>query len=658
MEVYNKRIFKILELFMDNDTIITSENIALNLGVTSRTIRKDMKELNDMLLSYHSEIISEFGRGYLLKTENKKELSPLLQREREGMGPYSKCSIIPTEPDERVYYISSKLLRNALSQQTVISFMDLEEELFISTSTLKKDLKIISSQIGKYGLKVSITQKNGIHIVGDEANIRYCISEFMFQDTTLTSLSESDFYTDIFSENEIEAIKEILLDVIVKNNLRLTDMAFKNMLIHILIMLKRFHHKNKFSCEISEISIDQSSKEFCCTKQIIEKIENKMGVQLGDEVFYLAQHLISSNKFMVEASKEDNKLKESILLMLQKIDEEVKVNFLEDTELMAGLMLHLRVALMRLKFNMNIRNEFLEYMKSIYPFAFEIAVLAGKYIEMIFDIKTKENELGFLAMHFGAALERKGISEQNGERKDVIIVCAAGAATATLLKECIRKRFGNKLRIVKVCALYEISQEIIDSVDFVLTTVPIYGFQSEKIKEINVFLTNKDVSSIQSLIVGDKLNRPDYTALFKEELFFAGLNIKTKSEVLDFLTNKMMELNYISDEVKKSIYQREEIATTELGSLVAIPHAMLNTMKEPSVAVAILDKPILWKKEKVQVILLLSIPKNKYQLWESVFKNLYYYLIENIGVSRLIKGLGYHQFIKELELQNEGVEKK
>lgn len=655
MDIYNKRLLKILELFIDSKYILTSETIALSLGVTSRTIRKDIKELNELLKEYDSEIISEFGRGYFLQTKERQKLYQLIHKEKEEKTVSLQCNIIPTEPDDRVYYIFSKLLKNALNQKEVISLFDLEEELFISTSTLKKDLKIISNQIDKFDLKVSVTQKEGVHIVGNERNIRYCISEFMFHNTSLNTISESKFYTDIFSEEEIESIKEILLEVIIKNNIRLTDIAFKNMLVHILIMLKRFYHKNKFNCEILDIQFKQNTKEFHCAEQLIEKIECKMGIQLGDEVYYLAQQLISSSKFMIEDLNEDYKVKESVEFILKNINDELRVNFLEDTELITGLVMHLKVALMRLKFNMNIRNEFLEYMKSIYPFAFEIAVLTGKYIEEMFDIKTKENEIGFLAMHFGAALERKGLSEYNAERKNIIIVCAAGAATATLLKECIRKRFGNKLKIIKVCALYEITQKLIDEVDFVLTTVPIKKFSSDKIKKINVFLTNQDIISIHSLISGDKFNPSYYSAIFKEDLFFDGLNVKTKYDVLDILTNEMIEKGYITDDVKKSVYQREEIATTELGSLVAIPHALLNEMEEASVAVAILEKPIVWKKEKVQVVFLLSIPKNKYRLWESVFKNLYYYLIENVGVGKLIKGIGYKKFIKELELQYEEV---
>ena len=45
------------------------------------------------------------------------------------------------------------------------------------------------------------------------------------------------------------------------------------------------------------------------------------------------------------------------------------------------------------------------------------------------------------------------------------------------------------------------------------------------------------------------------------------------------------------------IFKREEMSTTELGNMVAIPHAMSNDSEEAVVSVMILKKPILWENE-------------------------------------------------------------
>ena len=101
------------------------------------------------------------------------------------------------------------------------------------------------------------------------------------------------------------------------------------------------------------------------------------------------------------------------------------------------------------------------------------------------------------------------------------------------------------------------------------------------------------------------------------------------------MTREMQIRGLISKEGSKSVFKREEMSTTELGNMVAIPHAMSNDSEEAVVSVMILKKPILWENEKVQVVLLLNVPKSQYNMWEVVFKRLYQYLIGDQGVTKI-----------------------
>ena len=62
-----------------------------------------------------------------------------------------------------------------------------------------------------------------------------------------------------------------------------------------------------------------------------------------------------------------------------------------------------------------------------------------------------------------------------------IIACGTGLSTAMFVKSRLQRKFGKQLQILKVSPLYEITEEIVKSVDFVFTTVPIRGIHSEKI---------------------------------------------------------------------------------------------------------------------------------------------------------------------------------
>ncbi|MCH1922253.1 PRD domain-containing protein, partial [Shewanella sp. A3A] len=91
--------------------------------------------------------------------------------------------------------------------------------------------------------------------------------------------------------------------------------------------------------------------------------------------------------------------------------------------------LHLKPAMNRYRYGMNLRNPMLDAIKANYPVAFETAVLAGLVLEQETGLHVEENEIGYLALHFGAAMER---SKLQHAPKRCMIVCASGIGSARL----------------------------------------------------------------------------------------------------------------------------------------------------------------------------------------------------------------------------------
>src|ERR1035437_8436034 len=52
MNTSNKRILKIIKIFDASKKLLDSSKLALLLGVSSRTVRSDMKEVNSLLKNY------------------------------------------------------------------------------------------------------------------------------------------------------------------------------------------------------------------------------------------------------------------------------------------------------------------------------------------------------------------------------------------------------------------------------------------------------------------------------------------------------------------------------------------------------------------------------------------------------------------------------
>jgi len=89
------------------------------------------------------------------------------------------------------------------------------------------------------------------------------------------------------------------------------------------------------------------------------------------------------------------------------------------------------------------------------------------------------------------------------------------------------------------------------------------------------------------------------------------LEVKTKTQAISTLINKLDQMNCLSDkeEYLKSVIEREKILSTYCGHHIAIPHAVSKSVKKASFGFC-RTKPIEWDKndERVQFILILAIP--------------------------------------------------
>lgn len=193
MEIQSKRILKILELFDIEKKVLNSASMAALIGVSSRTIRNDIKECNAMIQKHGAQIQAETGVGYMLKIydENRYEAFKDAQS-NEGRKGWLKNHIIPSDHNDRISFIIAELLLNSLHER-VVTESELADELFISLSTLKKYMKDIKKSLRRFGVEIIADRMNGIRIKGDEAQIRYCISEYIFNSNDLVDLAQNEF---------------------------------------------------------------------------------------------------------------------------------------------------------------------------------------------------------------------------------------------------------------------------------------------------------------------------------------------------------------------------------------------------------------------------------------------------------------------------------
>ena len=634
MAKINKRSKKIFDILKAHPEGITGNFISHQLGVSSRTIRSDIKLLQENLSEYNVEIVSSPNIGYKFKSFANLNI---VERKIFSVDKYSLES-----SQERVNRIILRLLENTF-HDSAITQNDLADEMFISLSTLKTHLNEAKAILKKYDLEIAQYKTKGIKVIGNEIKIRYCISEY------IDFYNLDKVYQKIFSNVNINQIDKIIKEVLSAKNLQLADNAKENLCVHTAIAIQRFRYNKLVSYPASLANKIENTFEYNVAKEIVEKIYKENNTDLSyAEVYYIAQCLLASKKvFDVGESPDKAHVKELVNIILQEINEKLSIDFTDDEYLVDGLALHLNIALTRIQFQMNITNELLETIKNDYPLAFQMGVIAGKVVEKHDHIKINENEIGYIALHFGAALSRNNITKSI-HTKNIIVVCSSGLSIAILLKAKIREYFNNRLNITKILPGYEVTPQILDDIDFVLTTVPLKNIKSDKIIHINHMLGKDDIKIIEEKILKDSeedFNK--FIKFFNKDNFYINKEFNTKEECIEFLTNEAIKKGLMNLKGKQSVFEREEMSATSIGDLAAVPHPIYNEQNISFISILVLNKPILWSDLLVQVVFLLNIERSKADLWEIIFLKLYEYIKSKNGINSILEHKSFKVFIDE-----------
>lgn len=640
----NDRMRMILRELMTVNGLATGAYLANVNQVTSRTTREDIKNLDSILADHGARIHSFRGKGYKLEILDNQKFVKYLQANIEEKATYDKD--IPTSPEERISYIIKRLLLS----ETFLKLEDLADEMYISKSTIQNDLKDVKQRLEKYDIYIESRPNYGVKADGNELKLRFCIAEYLFDRNSRSTELISDFSFSPLPKEDLDKIQEIIMRQIKETNITLSDVALNNLLIHIGIAYERIktgNHVTLFKSEMKEI---MQQSEYKVAKRIVDEVEVAFQVTFPqDETAYIAIHLLGTKILNQSSVGEkvveqvmDEKIIEMIMFALDKIKIELNLDLKNDKELIIALSLHLKPAINRYKFGMNIRNPMLEAIKKNYPLAFEAGIVAGLAIEKQTGTKMNENEVGYLALHLGAAIERQKL--KSGPKR-CIIVCASGLGTAQLIYYKLRKQFGEILDVVGTTEYYNLKQYNLSDIDFIVSSIPIQAELPVPVVEINAILGENDLVKIEKLLADQTSEVEQY---FRSELMFLGEDFTSKEAVLEFLQEKLVEMELVEPTFLEAVYEREKVAPTAFGNLVALPHPITPKSYQTFLTICTLKKPIQWNEKLVQFICIINVKKNSQEDLQSMYELLGKIIDSSSIVQKLIKAKDYHEFMRIL----------
>lgn len=625
----NKKRWKdILDRLSETDAI-TSEALAQQLNLSSRTIRNELKEMKSVLEQAGAHLVSRTSTGYLLEIEDRKRYAKFLAS-------LNAQGEIPETSKERVQYLLETLLANG---DQYVKLEDLQDQIYISRSSLTSDLKEVRRLLEEYNLKLITRPGYGIRVEGREFDLRLCIAA-----STIGRIEKQNCQEQESLRKIAECIQEGLRDT----DLHISDVSYQNLIVHIYIALKRIAEGCYVPLESQQLEMIEKEAEFNDAKKIVSILESSFAMKIPEtEIGYIAIHLAS--KRIIEAPDVqdnvviDQRINDIVTHMLDEIETSYNLHFHEDLELRMVLAMHLIPFDVRMQYDMNLKNPLLKEIKTRYTLAYMIAVSACEVLKDHYHKQIQDDEIGYFALHFNLALERR---KHQGKPKNIVIVCSTGRGSAQMLVWRMRDEFGRYLDRIETCDVLQIGHFDFTDIDYVITTVPISVSIPRPILHIQLFLEEHDLKAIRSLLAGENIS--SLHQYFHPDLFLGNLEAENKEDAIKMMVKQIHKVKNVPDDFLEAVFAREKMAVTAFGNRVAIPHPNRAMSPETFVCAAVLKKPISWNRQKVQFIFMLSLTTAKDKDMERFSRITSKFLFSPEYISEMIRNPKYSTLMKLL----------
>lgn len=601
----NVKYIKEILSSLSADSYITAEALSKQLNVSEKTIRTKVKEINYELQKFNIKIESKPRYGYKLICDNYDSFKSI-----------DLISNINNDMDYRIRIIFKYLIE---LDSGYIKSDDICDSLDISKTTLTNILKIMEYNLKYHNLKLERRPNYGIKLIGNEFDIRnFIICNYL-----------NDF---LYENNMNDKLIGIIINFLNKHEIKFSEINLENFIQYINVSINRIKN-NKFICNSENDIIKDIAEEIKLSEELIKQIQNEIDIEFNDtEVLFIAIHIASKNLFSINENYNSviqDKFSDIIDKMLDMVYKNLKIDLRNNFNLILLLNQHMIPLDIRIKYNIFQKNPMLNDIKNNYSLSFLLASESAAILKDYYNKDISEDEIGYLALLFQIGLEE---TVDNINKINILIVCGSGKTTSNLLVTKYRKEFNDYIENIYAADLIGLKDFDFSKVDYVFSTVPINLKLPIPIVYISNFLKSDDIINVKNTF--ESLNRNIILDYYKEEMFTTDIKGDTKEEVIKNICEEIKKYKSIPDNFYELVMKREQLAETDIGNLVAIPHPIEVVTKDTFVYVAVLDKPILWQKNNVQVVFLISVSNNNDDL-----KNFYEYTINFLLNENSVKKL-------------------
>ena len=569
---------------------LTVASMAQTLGVSERTIRNDIRQLNEDL-GGSASIEGVQGR-YSLRIFDPDAYKKSFEKICDIDGVFGT-------PRGRQNYIFAELMRADAPLLTD----ELAYEMNVGRTTLVSDLKKLREEIEPFNLKIVGKTSKGMILHGRELDIRTYILENCFD----------AIYSDYPLDQEIrDMIRE-----------EMSRKAFEKQVgrqfeRYLLLMIDRFltgHFIGKLTDAYYNLT---ANGEFFRVNSIIDRIGGLLRVDFPVEEKIFTFLPIAGMRTPADlGSVQEMELDETIGPLAEKIMAQIREELgvsIDPSDFAKEFAYHLMFMLNRLRFNIRQPNVMLEELRTKFPLAYEMSGIAARVIEQEEGLEVNTDERGHLATYFGVFLEENNLGQRRPFR--IAVICGTGRVTARLISVQLKKIMDSQVQI-RTMSDAAVSPEKLANYDVILSTVDL-PFTPEKpvIRIREIFDERELKQKLEKVRYWDQVEMPmlddnQYimSSLLDEDKVFFFEKGRSYTDAIAEMVEILADEGQIDADFGRRLEEREEKGTMVFDNGVAIPHGIQTATNRMLLAIGIFEQPVRHKDHEVRVIFFMALPE-------------------------------------------------
>ena len=625
------RMKKIIIELSDSEYVTASE-LAKILDLNEKTVRTTIGKMRDSLDEYGIEIESKTRKGYHLLIYDKEKYQAFINNDE-----WLSKNDIPNNSKEREEWLLDYLLK----QHKFVRIDDLSEMLYVSRSTITNDIRNVEDSLKSYHITLIRRPNYGLHIQGSEFDIRNCMISQFKDNKWAQRFSDKE-------ENELKEISKILLNNIQNQKVVLSKSMIQEMTSCIYIAKVRYEENYKITVSKNEVVHRIYKPCIEVATNIVEELNEKFHIHLLDsEIYYIAINIAARSDYNVlEGELESgviNQARKQATQMLDCVYDMMHLDMRQNLSLLYDLISFLIPMDIRMRYGIIAKNPFAEATKKKYFFAYNVASQAVIPLKKTYFHEVPENEIAYLTSIFALFIEQE---KDKKKKYNILVICATNMSTSKLLAYQYKKKFKKYIVEVYTCEMYNLDSFDFSKVDYIFTTVEINRVLPKPVLGISAFLEDEEVEKISSILKFKSSNT--IADVYSEELFYDNIKGETKEEILFEICKRIPEKYGIPSDFYEGLLRREEITGTDLAKHVALPHPYETTSDISFACISVLDHPIRWTRQDVQVVILMAVAEDEQRDLTNFLQLISEFIANESAVLQLVEEPDFTTFVNLL----------